>query len=183
MRIILLLVIAGWSSLAQAETALSKVKAYLNSLSTIQASFQQVSSNGQRNSGKIYMKRPGRLRMDFASGKFRITVSGDMMLFENLKTGRQQPIGLSSTPAAILLKPKLDLDKDVQLSVRKQQKNTVIVQAQPRGTNQKILLKFRYPKVQLQGWQITDPQRITTQVVLSNIKENTQISNRLFESE
>ena len=183
MRLLLILLTLLLPNFASASDAIVKVKAYLNGLTTIQAQFQQHSSNGQKNSGKLYMKRPGRLRMDFASGKFRITVSNQMMLFENLKTGHQQPIGLNSTPAAVLLKPKLNLEKDVMLTLAQKLKGSIIVQAQPKGSNQKILLKFRYPKIQLHGWQITDPQQIVTQVSLSNIKENQPIKDSVFVKE
>ena len=184
MRIVLItLLLVSPCVMAKPVDPLVKIKKYLNELITIKAKFQQLSSNGQRNSGTLYMKKPGKLRMDFTSGKYRILVNGDMMLFENLKTGHQQPVGIGNTPAAVLLKQNLDLEKDVKLSVARKLKKIIIVHAQPKAGGQKVILKFSYPKIKLQGWQITDPQKITTQVRLSGIVENKSIKDSLFDSE
>ena len=45
--------------------ALQRVEDYLNSISTLNARFQQVDSNNKRASGRIYIQKPGKLRFEY----------------------------------------------------------------------------------------------------------------------
>ena len=55
------------SSLVLDETAhqeLRQVETYFNGIRTMQARFVQTSSNGQRATGRVFMSRPGKLRVE-----------------------------------------------------------------------------------------------------------------------
>ena len=48
---------------------LARISAYLNSITTLTGKFTQVSSNGSYAEGTFYLKKPGRLRFEYADRK------------------------------------------------------------------------------------------------------------------
>ena len=49
---------------AQDTAELNKISAYLNAITSLQASFVQVGPNGELDQGMVYAKKPGRLRFE-----------------------------------------------------------------------------------------------------------------------
>ncbi len=47
--------------------SLDSLSRYLNELSTVQSQFTQINADGTLSTGKIYIKRPGRIRFEYDS--------------------------------------------------------------------------------------------------------------------
>jgi outer membrane lipoprotein-sorting protein len=56
--------------------ALGTLSNYLNSLTTVEADFTQVNSDGSISTGKIFIKRPGRVRFEYAPPDRSLVIAG-----------------------------------------------------------------------------------------------------------
>lgn len=55
---------------------LNEISRYLNGLKTVEADFTQVNSDGTISTGKVFIKRPGRVRFEYASDKTLVMAGG-----------------------------------------------------------------------------------------------------------
>ena len=69
--------------------ALGDLSAYLNKLSTVQSDFTQVNSDGTVSLGKIFIKRPGRVRFEYAPpDKSLVLASADTVAIFDSKSNQ-----------------------------------------------------------------------------------------------
>ena len=63
---------------------LKELSAYLNSLTTAEADFTQVNADGSITTGKLYIKRPGRARFEYAPPDKSVVLasSGQVAIFD-----------------------------------------------------------------------------------------------------
>ena len=59
-----LALLAGQSALAD-KLPLNAISAYLNDLKTAEGSFTQINDDGSISTGKLYIKRPGKMRFEY----------------------------------------------------------------------------------------------------------------------
>lgn len=171
---------------SQAAVKLSQVERYLNDLSTLQASFKQWDSAGALTTGKIYIQRPGLIRMNYDDpSKLVILADGETLFFADRGTGDLSYSPLGQTPATFLLEKTIDLQKDYQLENFTLDEGRVLVTLRRTGDNDfgTLTLVFRQsPSLQLVQWVITDPQNKQTIVRLEQIQEGRPLNARLFDS-
>ena len=55
---------------------LKDISAYLNGLTTVEADFTQVNADGTISTGKIYIKRPGRVRFEYGPPDRSLVIAG-----------------------------------------------------------------------------------------------------------
>jgi Outer membrane lipoprotein carrier protein LolA len=58
------------------ELSLSEVSAYFNALQTAQGGFTQINADGTISTGTIYIKRPGRMRFEYAAPDNSMVIAG-----------------------------------------------------------------------------------------------------------
>ncbi len=96
---------------AQAANPLSQVSAHLKAVDTMTADFSQTGRNGSL-SGVLTMKRPGKVRFQYANG-VPLLVVGDgkalTMIDYKVKQVSRWPIG--NSPLSVLLNPNQDLSR------------------------------------------------------------------------
>ena len=70
---------------AHAENAdLTKIENYLNNISTLEAGFVQMSSNGGSAEGKIYIEKPSKIRMEYtAPDQLLIVGNGEYIIYND----------------------------------------------------------------------------------------------------
>ena len=91
------------------------VKEYLKNLNTLEASFIQMSSDGNIRRGKIFFNLPGKLRIDyFEPDDLLITSNGFWLTVQNKKLKQTNNLPLERTPLNLFLNI---LDFPVYLSI------------------------------------------------------------------
>jgi outer membrane lipoprotein-sorting protein len=65
---------AGTASAQQ--LSLAQISQYLNGLQTAQGGFTQINQDGTLSTGTIYIKRPGRIRFDYAAPDNTLVIGG-----------------------------------------------------------------------------------------------------------
>lgn len=162
----------------------ARIESYLNGLRTLTARFVQVAEQGGVAEGRIYLQRPGRLRLEYADPVPLLVVAARGQIIQHDKELKQTTyLPLSSTPAAILLRENVSLSGGITVTGVERGPNSVrvtLVQTEdPRAG--RITLAFAERPLQLTNWVVVDGQGATTRVALSEIQNGVQIPAQLFE--
>lgn len=162
---------------------LAKVSAYLNSITSMQASFVQVGPNGELDQGVVYAKKPGRLRFEYAPpSPYLIVSDGTTIAVSNSKLRTVDRYPLIENPLNIILNEAIDLTRDQRISRVERGSGTLRVTATEKSGPLKgeVTLIFAYPATELRQWIITDAQGLQTMIALKNTKTEVQLSPELF---
>ncbi len=163
---------------------LAELSAYLNQLATVQSDFTQVNADGSVSLGKIYIKRPGRVRFEYAPpDKSLVLASAETVaIFDGKSNQPAEEYPLKRTPLNLILAPKIDLARAKMVVGHNEVENTTRVVAQDPehpeyGT---IELVFTANPVALRQWVITDDLGQQTTVILGELQPVDDLKASLF---
>ena len=163
---------------------LAELSAYLNQLATVQSDFTQVNGDGSVSLGKIYIKRPGRVRFEYAPpDKSLVLASAETVaIFDGKSNQPAEEYPLKRTPLNLILAPKIDLGRAKMVVGHNEVENTTRVVAQDPehpeyGT---IELVFTANPVALRQWVITDDLGQQTTVILGELQPVADLKASLF---
>ena len=151
---------------------LDKVSAYLNGIKTMRGSFTQIGPQGQVDTGKFYVLKPGKMRFDYDPPNPILVISDGLAVAvynTKLKTASRYP--LWSTPLDLLLSDHLDLkDNDGIVSVEHQTGELIVnARATAKNASGTIAIVFTWPNIELRQWTIVDAQGLPTTVSLRDV--------------
>jgi outer membrane lipoprotein-sorting protein len=162
---------------------LNKISAYLNGISSLQASFVQVGPNGELDQGMVYARKPGRLRFEYAPpSPYLIVSDGVTIAVSNSKLRTVDRYPLVENPLNIILRENIDLAKDQRISAIERQAGTLRITATEKSGPLKgqVTLIFATPATELRQWIITDAQGLQTMIALKNTKTDVTLPPELF---
>lgn len=166
------------------DVAIDRANAYLNSATNMVADFVQIGGDGRKSEGRLYVKRPGRLRFEYAQpATLEIVADGTSVAIRDRKLATQDMYFISQTPLKFLLKERIDLRRDVKILGVSESKNGVVISIEDRATfggTSLIKLIFDPKSFALKQWQVTDPQGYETLVSLFNIDLSQTPESSLF---
>lgn len=159
---------------AQAEKlSLAEISRYLNSLTTAEAEFAQVNADGSTVTGRLFMKRPNRVRFEYAPPDKNLVLAsgGQVAVFDGKSNQPPEQYPLKRTPLNLILGQNIDLGRAKMVVGHKEVQGTTRVIAQDpehpeAGT---IELVFSANPVALRQWVITDDTGNRTTVALSEL--------------
>lgn len=169
----------------RAEVPLSQLSSYFNGISTLEARFQQINSDGTRSDGTLYMRRPGRARFEYDPPEQSLVMAGGgkVAIFDgrsNAVSPEQYP--LKRTPLWLVLERNVDLDRrDMVIDHFGDDARTTLVAQDPDAPeNGRVELVFQNEPLTLAGWNVIDASGAKTTVQLTQIKLGVTLSARLF---
>lgn len=168
---------------AQDVTDLNRVSAYLNAITSLQASFVQVGPNGELDQGTIFARKPGRLRFEYAPpSPYLIVSDGVTIAVANSKLRTVDRYPLIDNPLNLILRESVDLTKDSRITDVERQAGTLRITATEKSGPVKgqVTLIFAYPAAELRQWIITDAQGLQTMIALKNLKTEVPLGPELF---
>ena len=176
------LALAPLAAAAQ-QLSLQEISDYLNSLHTATGGFTQVNADGSLSEGTFYLKRPGRVRFEYAddSGLF-VAGGGQVAVFDAASNEGPQRFPLSETPLSIILADNVNLGRAGMVTGHTSDGTTTTVTAQdPQHPDYgSIQLVFTGSPVELRQWVITDGSGSQTTVILNSMQTGVQIGDRAF---
>ena len=99
-------------AIAQSANALASVQAHLKSTSSMTADFVQTDRNGQRLTGKLTLKRPGKIRFQYQKDvPLLIVGDGSRLTMIDYQVKQVQSWPVKNSPLGALLDPDRDLSK------------------------------------------------------------------------
>ncbi len=162
---------------------IARIESYLDAITTMTTRFYQVTSQGGVAEGRIYLSRPGKMRVDYNPPvPLQIIADGENLIYYDSELNSANAIGLDETPVSVLLRSKLNLGSDVKIfgfsRARSVLRLTLIDSENPDvGT---LALTFSDKPLALRKWAVTDPQGIVTTVALLDARFGMELDLGLF---
>lgn len=165
------------------EQALDRIEAYLNDLESMRASFVQIAPNGGTSTGTLFYERPDKMRLDYdPPSELLIVANGWQLVYHDRRLDQVSHLFTSSTPLAFLLKEVVRLEGEVTVTDFERQAGelrvTLIETDEP--AEGQITLVFSEDPLELRRWTVTDPQGLTTHVVLEELQTDVPLDDALF---
>ena len=182
-KVLIIISCSSHPSLAE-KISLNKISDYINGLTSLQADFEQVNSDGSIDTGKLYIKRPGKMRLEYSAPNNALVIAGagSVAIFDNKSKSGPTLFPLKKTPLNLLLKKDVDLYNNEMITEHTaNNENTFIVAKNPKRKSQgSIKMVFSNSPVSLQGWTITNQSNQKTKIMLNNLHEVAKIPLYLF---
>ena len=163
--------------------SLERIERYLNDISTVQARFLQVSSNGDYAEGTVHMSRPGKLRFEYDPPVPVLIIADSLNLVYYDKELQQVTyLPLWETPLWFLLRGDVKFAEKVEVTDFERSLGTVrvtVVQIDNREAGT-VTLVFSTEPLALRKWEVKDAQGIVTTVSLMEPSFGVDISPTLF---
>jgi outer membrane lipoprotein-sorting protein len=160
------------------------VSNYFNEMINLRGTFVQTNAENQRLRGKFFVKRPGRLRFEYALPSKQLIVSdGNMLAIQDLDINTDDRISLDQTTFRILLRKDVDLLRDARVLEIQEADDLIIVALQdknPEAAGKIRLFLTRSPGLELKEWVTTDAQGLDTRIEISNLNKTEEIDPGLF---
>ena len=104
--------VIGSAAPAQTGNDLSEVVAHMQAVTTMTATFTQTDRNGKSLSGKLLLKRPGKVRFEYQKGvPLLIVADGNSLTMIDYEVKQVQRWPIKNSPLAALLDPGKDLSR------------------------------------------------------------------------
>ncbi len=168
-------------------TAIARAEAYLNGLATLQARFVQLDASGEAATGRLKVKRPGRMRFEYDPPTPILLVSpGSELIYydRDLKTATR--LDWKDTPAWFLLADKVSLAPGSPYRVVDVHRSpgllvfTAVDADAPEDGRIAVSFADRLGELRLMGWVAVDALGQPTRVTLFNLAANQPIDNDVF---
>jgi outer membrane lipoprotein-sorting protein len=179
--------LAAPAALAQPANPLRQVEQSLAGTQSMTAQFTQTDGRGQRLSGTLSLKRPGKIRFEYGRGANMLLVGdGRNLTFIDYDVGQKSAWPVARSPLSVLLSPQPNLSRIARIE-RQANPNVVIVRARDarRPEFGTLLLAFARNAgapggLQLEGWTAIDAQNKRTTVKLDGQRYNVAIPDSAF---
>ncbi len=162
---------------------IKKAETYLNNVSGLSGDFKQSSSNGQKDSGKFALYRPGKLKLDYKKSPIQLISDGTDLYYHDIDLDQITTIPINSTPAGIFIRENVDLRNDDVKVLETKSDNSkyslkMIIKENPGlGT---MIVYFDKDSDKLLGWSVVDATGLTTEIALSNLKPKNDFDKNFF---
>jgi len=175
-------------SVASAEKlSLQQISDYLNRLTTAKGSFIQYNPDSTRSKGLFMIKRPGRMRFEYAKPNPALVVAGEgqVAVFDKKSSAGPQSFPLILTPLHIILKKHVDLNASGMILAHIEDGPLTKITAQdPKHPKYgKVQLAFSANPIELRQWTTTDRSGQKTTVILGELDKTVQLRDSLFDIE
>lgn len=174
----------GFSANADVDTKLIvNAEKYLNSITGLQGDFIQT-ANGKTEKGSFSMLRPGRVRLDYKNAPIQLISDGKDLYFYDKSLDQITTVPLTSTPAGILVRKKIDLrNADINVYETVSNKDTFTLKMNLRDQEGLGYMSVVFDKnpVKLNSWTVVDATSNKTDIAFKNLKTKTDFGKNYFQ--
>lgn len=180
----LLMLLLALPAAAQ-DLSLDQISKYLNTIQSAETEFTQINDDGTISTGKLFIKRPGRVRFEYnAPDKSLVLASaGSVAIFDDKSNQPPEQYPLRQTPLNLILERNVDLARrNMVVGRHSDGKTTTIVAQDPEHPDYGTIdLVFTANPVELRQWVITNSAGEKTTVVLGGLDTSETLPNELFD--
>jgi outer membrane lipoprotein-sorting protein len=162
---------------------IDRVEAYLNTIKTLSARFLQVDNAGNVVHGQLYLRRPGRLRLEYdAPSPLLLVADGTWLILHDKELGQVNRFPLYETPMGVLVDDPVNLRDKVQVIEATEDLGIVRIKLVDREVPDEgwLGITFTEPPMMLRQWRIKDAQGGITALSLTDIRINRKLDPKLF---
>jgi outer membrane lipoprotein-sorting protein len=164
--------------------SLSNLSSYLESIKKVSGSFTQINSDKTVSTGRIFLFRPGRMRMEYKTPDNSLVIVGgsQIAVFDSKSNTHPRIFPLRKTPLKILLEKKINLKtSDIIVSHEEVENSTVVVLQDPNLSSYGSLkLVFTDHPVTLRQWVITNEMSDQTVLKFKDFINQPNMSSNKF---
>lgn len=163
---------------------LGEISKYLNGLKTVEAQITQINGDGSISTGKLLIKRPGKMRFEYNPPNEGLVLveANSVAVFDDKSNQGPEIYPLRRTPLSIILARNVNLGQANMVTGHSFDGTATVVTAQdpknPEFGN--IQMKFTANPIELRQWVINDGEGGTTTVVLGEQKTGGRLPNSAF---
>ena len=162
---------------------LTRISNYLNGISTLSGDFVQIGPDGDLSEGTFMIRRPGRMRFEYASPNPTLIIADGFWVgvYDTIDNTLDR-FPLSETPLDLLLRDRVNLRSEKAVrAVDRSERQLRVVAVDPDAPDQgSITLIFNNNPLELVQWVVTDAQGLNTTVALNNTRRNVTLPGELF---
>ena len=162
---------------------IARVEGYLNSMGSVKASFQQFTQSEGLAFGRIFLRRPGRLRVEYdPPSEILLIADGTLLSYYDAELNHIEQVPLKLSPMWFLLRENVKLGGDVTVTAFKKAANSIligIVQSDEPDAGS-VLLELGDKPMELRQWTITDSAGTEVRVGLYDAQFGVPLDNALF---
>jgi len=170
----------GWAD----KLSLPVLSKYLNGLTTVQAQFTQINPDGTLSTGKILIKRPGKIRFEYdpPNNALVMASAGALAIFDPKGNPQPESYPLNKTPLGLLLDKNIDLQRANMVvgHVYDGTATQVSVQDPEHPERGRMDLVFTGPTPELRQWVVHNENGEQTIIVLNDVQRDVAIRDYLF---
>lgn len=162
---------------------IKRINAYLNSIHSLRARFQQVAPDGSISEGDFFLSRPGRLRFQYDGRPLLVVANGDSVVVHDARLDTYDRYPISSTPIDVLLDPTINVARDLWVTdIAKGGGLLRVTVRHPKAPQRgQITLVFTEEPFELRQWVVLDAQGLITEVTLSDVQPNVSLDPAIFQ--
>lgn len=162
---------------------IARVEGYLNGITSMKASFQQFTQSEGLAFGRIYLLRPGRLRVEYdPPSEILLIADGTLLSYYDAELNHLEQVPLRLSPMWFLLRDDVELGGDVTVTSFRKSANSILIglvqSDEPEAGT--VTLELGDKPLELRQWSITDSAGTEVRVGLYNAEFGTPLSAALF---
>jgi outer membrane lipoprotein-sorting protein len=162
---------------------IARAEAYLNAITTMRAKFQQYSDNNGLAYGRIYLRRPGRIRVEYDPPvKVLIVADGLVVTYYDGELDQINQVPIGSSPLWFLLRDHVSFSKGVTVSGVERGPGVLHISVFESDSPEsgQITLVFADNPLELKQWTVLDPQGNRVRVGLQDVSLGGALAPALF---
>jgi len=184
MKIISILCMVLASPVAAEKISLNETSSYFNAMTTAEAQFSQITDTGETSTGRLFIRRPGRIRFEYDPPEATLVVVGGGQVAVFDPKSRDEPLRfpLRHSPLNLVLEREVDLaQRDMVVAHFEVESQTAVTLQDPENPDYGFIqLIFNDNPVQLDQWVVQDNSGGQTHIILDSLTEGGKLSNMLF---
>jgi outer membrane lipoprotein-sorting protein len=184
MKIISILCMVLASPVAAEKISLNEISSYFNAMTTAEAQFSQITDTGETSTGRLFIRRPGRIRFEYDPPEATLVVVGGGQVAVFDPKSRDEPLRfpLRHSPLNLVLEREVDLaQRDMVVAHFEVESQTAVTLQDPENPDYGFIqLIFNDNPVQLHQWVVQDNSGGQTHIILDSLTEGGKLSNTLF---
>ena len=184
MRLISALCMIFASPVAAEKISLNEISSYFNAMTTAEAQFSQMTDEGETSTGRLFIRRPGRMRFEYDPPEKTLVVVGGGQVAVFDPKSRDEPLRfpLRHSPMNLVLEREVDLaQRNMVVAHFEAESQTAVTLQDPENPDYGFIqLIFTDNPVQLRQWIVQDNSGGRTQIILDSLTEGGRLSNVLF---
>lgn len=163
---------------------LSLVENYLNSIQNFSANFTQESSDKEVASGKFYLSRPGKMKIEYLDGPpIEITVNKSVLLYYDRELEESSFIKTNTTPASFLTRKNISFSaKDIRIEDIKKTDTEILISISKKNSKYQgnFKLVFKTNPIEFISMAVEDDSGNLTTINLFNQNFAPKLKKDLF---
>jgi outer membrane lipoprotein-sorting protein len=163
---------------------LARIEQYMDSIITLQARFQQQEGGSGPTKGTIYLRKPGRLRVEYDTLPIRVVADGTLISYYDMELDQLSQLPLQQSTAWFLVRHPIDLSDGITVSQIDRSPGGLQIhmfQTDEPEAGAVSLIFYENP-LTLAQWTVTDAQNRQVRVGLTDVQTGIDIPNEKFQT-